>query len=117
MEDVQQQLAALRQRIAHIRPASELPRPAERVRDVPARYAIEEFMSGEVVRTHLGEHFETERVWERHRRHGSVDISDLVELPEDLLHPLSDGAIERAHPMKWAFLDTETTGLAGGTGT
>src|SRR4029079_1903738 len=49
--------------------------------------------------------------------HGSVDISDLAELPEDLLHPLSDGAIERAHPMKWAFLDTETTGLAGGTGT
>src|ERR1039457_6124459 len=27
------------------------------------------------------------------------------------------GRVERAHPLKWAFLDTETTGLAGGTGT
>src|SRR3954451_21651523 len=117
MEDIQQQLAALRQRIAHIRPASELSRPAERRRDLPARYAIEEFMSGEVVHTHLGEHFETERVWERHRRHGSVDISYLAELPEDLLEPLSGGAVSPAHPAKWAFLDTETTGLAGGAGT
>ncbi len=74
-------------------------------------------MSGEVVRTPHGEHFETERLWERHRRHGSVDISDLAELPEDLLGSLSEGAIARAHPLKWAFLDTETTGLAGGTGT
>jgi uncharacterized protein YprB with RNaseH-like and TPR domain len=74
-------------------------------------------MSGQVVRTPHGEHFETEKVWERHRRHGSVDISDLADLPEDLLRPLSEGAIARAHPTKWAFLDTETTGLAGGAGT
>jgi hypothetical protein len=41
----------------------------------------------------------------------------LAHLPEDLLDPLSDGAITDTHPTKWAFLDTETTGLAGGTGT
>jgi uncharacterized protein len=117
MEDIQQQLAALRRRIAHIGRASDLPAPAERRRDHPTRYAIEEFMSGEVVRTPHGEHFETERVWERHRRHGSVDISDLAELPEDLLDSLSGGAIPCAGPARWAFLDTETTGLAGGTGT
>src|SRR5215472_7089729 len=104
MEDVQQQLAALRRRIAHIGRASDLPAPPPR-RERPVRYPIEEFLSGEVVRTPHGEHFETERVWERHRRHGSVDISDLAELPEDLLHPLSDGAIESAHPTKLAFLD------------
>src|SRR5262249_22040792 len=28
-----------------------------------------------------------------------------------------DGAIADTHPTRWAFLDTETTGLAGGTGT
>ena len=115
MEDIQQQLAALRQRIAHLGRASDLPRPAERQR--PPRIPIEELLSGEVVRTPLGEHFETERVWERHRRHGSVDISDLNELPHDLLESLSDGSVSAAHPVKWAFLDTETTGLAGGTGT
>src|SRR5262249_40447593 len=93
------------------------PFPRLREFDKPSRYYIESLISGEVMTTPHGEHFETERLWERHRRHGSVDISDLAELPEDLLDPLSDGVINRTHPVKWAFLDTETTGLAGGTGT
>jgi len=119
MEDIQQQLAALRRRVAGIDrkyagAESATPGPRD---ERPSRYFIEELMSGEVVRTPLGEHFETEKLWERHRRHGSVDIADLAELPEDLLGPLSAGTVERAHPLKWAFLDTETTGLAGGTGT
>ncbi len=46
-----------------------------------------------------------------------MDISNLHELPPDLLNSLSDGAIASSHPTRWAFLDTETTGLAGGTGT
>ena len=83
----------------------------------PSRVFIERLMTGEVVRTPHGEHFETERLWEPHRRHGSMDISALAELPEDLLDQLSGGAIARSHPSKWAFLDTETTGLAGGAGT
>ena len=164
MEDIQQQLAELRRRVARIdrkyagipggqpapRPddapgsqpvewpdgqpggspaewpedgtghqAAEWPggRPIRHSDERPVRYFIEELMSGEVVRTPHGEHFETEKLWERHRRHGSVDIADLSELPEDLLEPLSAGAIVRSHPTRWAFLDTETTGLAGGTGT
>jgi len=119
MEDIQEQLAALRRRIALVdrKYAEPGAAPAPRTKPpAPGRF-IEELLSGEVVRTPHGEHFETEKVWERHRRHGSVDISDLAELPEDLLDPLSAGAIPSAHPTRWAFLDTETTGLAGGTGT
>ncbi|HEV2448137.1 MAG TPA: ribonuclease H-like domain-containing protein, partial [Candidatus Sulfopaludibacter sp.] len=124
MEDIQEQLAALRRRVARIDRKFTAPVPPAHRERVPlslgaeAREAagyIHELMSGEVVRTAHGEHFETERVWERHRRHGSVGIADLAGLPDDLLAPLSEGAI--AHPTKWAFLDTETTGLAGGTGT
>jgi len=132
MEDIQQQLTALRRRIARIdrkyrAPAAGAtadpaagPKIGEpfgmpRRAPAPARYFIENLMSGEVVRTPHGEHFETEKLWENHRRHGSVDISDLAGLPEDLLEPLAAGTT--AQPMKWAFLDTETTGLAGGTGT
>ena len=127
MEDIQEQLAALRRRVARIDrkyaapgpapiPVPALSQPRERQR-AEARAFIQDLISGEVVATPHGEHFETEKLWERHRRHGNVDISDLAELPEDLLAGLSDGAIARAHPTRWAFLDTETTGLAGGTGT
>jgi uncharacterized protein YprB with RNaseH-like and TPR domain len=123
MEDIQQQLAALRRRVAQVDrkyataiPAA-VPAPSRARERAESHAFIQDLMSGEVVSTIHGEHFETEKLWERHRRHGSMDISDLAELPEDLLEQLSDGAIGRSHPTKWAFLDTETTGLAGGTGT
>src|SRR6187551_363573 len=119
--DVQEQLAELRRKIASIdrkyataTPATFTPRPGA-LR--PARYFVEELISGTVVQTSGGEHFETEKLYASHRRHGSVDISSLIELPEDLLDSLSGGTILRSHPRRWAFLDTETTGLAGGAGT
>ena len=118
MGDLQEQLATLRRRIARIdrkyadgAPAS----PAAQTR--PARYFPEEWLSGEVVETPHGRHFETERLYERHRRHGSMDLSNLLELPEDLLGPLLGGGAPPSPVSRWAFLDTETTGLAGGSGT
>jgi hypothetical protein len=119
MEDIQEQLAALRRQIARVdrkyaSPAVPVARPKPHP---PASAFVENVISGEVVETGKGRHFETERLWERHRRHGSVGIPDLAELPADLLSELSEGAISSSHPTRWAFLDTETTGLAGGTGT
>src|SRR5690242_13941472 len=95
MEDIQEQLAALRQRIARVdrKYANAGPVVAPRPPLRPGGEFIEELLSGEVVETALGKHFETEKLWESHRRHGSVYISDLAELPHDLLDPLSDGAI------------------------
>ena len=93
------------------------PEPAPDPDRRPNRYFVEELISGEVMRTGAGEHFETEKLWECHRRHGSMDIANLFALPHDLLESLSGGAIPNCPPTKWAFLDTETTGLAGGTGT
>lgn len=122
MGDIQEQLAILRRKIRRIdkKYASTTPATTERETrqpDFPLHYFIDEWMSGEVVETPHGAHFETEKLYARHRRHGSMDISNLEELPEDLLDSLSDGAVPRAQPARWAFLDTETTGLAGGTGT
>lgn len=110
--DIQGQLAFLRQRVASIQPAGMKPTAA-----APAQAFVEDLLTGEVVETPAGKHFETEKLYARHQRHGSYEISDLIELPDDLLAALSDGAIERAHPTRWVFLDTETTGLAGGSGT
>lgn len=119
--DLQQQLADLRKRIAKIdrKFAKAAPPPLQSAlqRDRPERYFVEEWLSGEEKETDHGKHFETEKLWERHRRHGSMDISTLFELPENLLGAISNGAIEKSRPEEWAFLDTETTGLAGGSGT
>ena len=117
--DLQEQLAALRRRIARIdRKYEDLPRPAAAPPPPkPERYFIEEWSSGQEVETDSGRHYEMERLYERYRRHGSYDISFLSELSHDLLGPISAGAVPAAPPDRWAFLDTETTGLAGGTGT
>lgn len=120
MGELQQQLADLRRRVARIdRKYSAGPpiRPPEHIAPVlprPAHVYIEEWLTGNEVETAFGRHFETEKNFERHRRHGSADIGALADLPRDLLDSLE---IANTAPEEWAFLDTETTGLAGGTGT
>jgi uncharacterized protein YprB with RNaseH-like and TPR domain len=115
---ITEQLAHLRQTVSVIdRKYAGLPSPAApRPKPNPGGF-VEELLSGEVVETPLGKHFETEKLYTRHQLHGSYEISDLIELAPDLLASLSAGAIPHAHPTTWAFLDTETTGLAGGSGT
>jgi uncharacterized protein YprB with RNaseH-like and TPR domain len=115
MNDFQEQLAILRRRIAKIdqkyaRPARERPPVAHE----PPPTTLLPF---DEVETQHGRHYETEKLYERHRRHGSIGIADLEDLPADLLDTISNGLIRGVPPAKWCFLDTETTGLAGGSGT
>jgi uncharacterized protein YprB with RNaseH-like and TPR domain len=128
MSDLQAQLAELRQRIARVSsdcdrkfsaratpefvtfsPFNETPRPGHEY--------VAEWMAGDEVETEFGRHLETEKLYERHRRHGSADIGALADLPPDLFECLSGEPMPRVPPEQWAFLDTETTGLAGGAGT
>lgn len=119
MGELQDQLAVLRRKIARIdkKYAENPPTPQAPIDKRPSRYFIEEWMSGEEVETPFGRHFETEKLYQRHRRHGSMDLSVFEELPHDLLGPLSAEEAPPTPPARWAFLDTETTGLAGGSGT
>lgn len=78
---------------------------------------VEQLLSGEVIATPLGRHFETEKLYASHEIHGSYEISCLNELQPGILNALSGGLIPRVEPASIAFLDTETTGLAGGSGT
>src|SRR5579864_7193231 len=114
MSDLQEQLAILRQRMARVMEqcAEKYETPPQ-----PRRWHIDEWMPGEEIETGHGKHFETETFYSRHRRHGSADIGSLAELPPDLLETISNGSVRDIPPHEWAFLDTETTGLAGGTGT
>lgn len=123
MQDVEEQLARLRQRIATIdskfrakHAGVEATTGASPARNT-ARWFIEEWSEGQVVRNEFGEHFQTERLFAGHKQHGSADIGSLADLPHDFLDALSENEIPAAPPDRWAFLDTETTGLAGGCGT
>jgi len=112
--DLDSQLDLLRQRVARIN-AKYASAPATPEMHEP--HHVEEWLPGGEVETAAGRHYETTRFWERHRRHGSIDISTLAELPNDLLEAVSEGTVPASPPHRWAYLDTETTGLAGGTGT
>ncbi len=113
--DIHEQLAHLRQIAARIDQKYLAPSPSGQA---PAATAfVETLVSGEVVETPHGKHFEMEKLHARDERHGSCEISDLSDWPHDLLDSLSAGEIPSVAPADIAFLDTETTGLAGGSGT
>jgi uncharacterized protein YprB with RNaseH-like and TPR domain len=121
MLDIETQLDRLKQRIAAIDRAyaGKYARKDNTPVAIPsrARTFIEEWAEGSVVSNEFGEHFQTERLFSSLKQHGSADIGALSELPASLLDALSDNEIPDVAPARWAFLDTETTGLAGGSGT
>jgi uncharacterized protein YprB with RNaseH-like and TPR domain len=114
MNDLRQKLALLREQVARI---DKTYRVRASAAHRPPPIHIAEWFSGEEVETARGKHFETEKLYERHRRHGSAEIGALAELPHDLLDTISLRSVRDAPPETWAFLDTETTGLAGAPGT
>jgi uncharacterized protein YprB with RNaseH-like and TPR domain len=122
MLDTETQLARLKQRIAAIdlRYARNDSTPVRRAPVAPppsSRTFIEEWAEGSVVANEFGEHYQSERLFSRLKQHGMADIGALSELPANLLDALSENEISDVAPERWAFLDTETTGLAGGSGT
>jgi uncharacterized protein len=119
MSDFQEQLAHLRRRIARIDKKFSRPTPKRQPPTTNHQQLAfpEEWLHGEEVRTEHGVHYETEKLYERQRRHGSIGIVDLEDLSGDLLDPISNGQIRGVPPARWCFLDTETTGLMGGSGT
>lgn len=92
-------------------PHDENPMPSLR-----PRAGIEECLQGEVVETPLGSHFLVETLYPWDGVHGQFALEDLPQLPGNLLAPLCPDH-GGSDAQRWAFLDTETTGLAGGAGT
>src|ERR1041384_393928 len=112
MSELQDQLAALRQRMARAAAACdqkygrpENPYYAGFPRAFPQKFHVEEWFPGDEIETEHGKHFETETFYARHRRHGSAELSELAELPGDLLETLSHGLVRDVPPHEWAFLD------------
>ncbi|MGA2075179.1 MAG: ribonuclease H-like domain-containing protein [Terriglobia bacterium] len=94
----------------------EKPEPARKLPAQRFPKGIEEYVDGEVVRNSSGEFFLAREVFPFGRPYGKLRIGDipLADLsPLNLV--LKDAAMP--DPSRLIFLDTETTGLAGGTGT
>ena len=83
--------------------APEIPEGAER---------LAEILAARVERTKYGEHLSVRR-W-----YSEPGGPEDAEISRNALRLLAPGAAEETlDPREWLFLDTETTGLAGGTGT
>jgi uncharacterized protein len=126
MLDTDDQLTRLKRQIALInhkfstqpaKPKSLIAPPPRGIHGSSARWFIEEWSEGQVVENQFGQHFQTERLFASHKNHGSADVGALADLPDDFLEVLGNREIRSTPPRRWAFLDTETTGLAGGSGT
>ncbi|HZS50016.1 MAG TPA: ribonuclease H-like domain-containing protein [Bryobacterales bacterium] len=83
----------------------------------PVRYSPEKFVPGSVVENEQGRYFLAEKFFPSHRHHGGIEFSRLNELAGELLPAISPDDLPACAPGRWAFLDTETTGLSAGTGT
>lgn len=108
MEPISRQLEELKRKLARIDAKYAQPAAIAAPAGLPR---------GREVRTAAGRHWEMDRVWAAHELHGNADIGALSELPDALLEILDPDTAAVAPCGRWAFLDTETTGLAGGTGT
>ncbi len=88
-------------------------------RKLPAqRFAkgIEEYVEGEVVKNSSGEFFLAREAFPFGRPYGKLRIGDIPCADLSPLNLVLKGAA-MPDPARLVFLDTETTGLAGGTGT
>ena len=85
---------------------------------VSAPKRIEELVQGRVQETPYGHCFVREEAYPLEYRHGEVSLSSLLEVLPESCHKLTgDERFKKWHYSRAIFIDTETTGLAGGTGT
>ncbi len=107
MEDIRQQLERLGVRLGTT--------GLERRRRKPSK-PVEEIVGGEVVETEYGPCVVVDQVYPQGYRHGEIATA-LNHGPETIARIGRDPELRTVELNKCAFLDVETTGLAGGVGT
>jgi uncharacterized protein YprB with RNaseH-like and TPR domain len=81
-----------------------------------AKYPIETVVEGETRTTQYGETYVVEKLYPFDHKHGNHTLD--FNTPTELVAAWArDDRIAKSKPGAFAFLDTETTGLAGGSGT
>ena len=82
----------------------------------PDSHTIDSVVAGSFIPTHRGEVFASEQKYPKDYIYGSAPLVSAFTLSH-ISRWANDPAIEKFHLSKFAFLDTETSGLSGGTGT
>jgi uncharacterized protein YprB with RNaseH-like and TPR domain len=86
--------------------------------EIPEAIPLESAVEGEEVKSDLGPYFQSVRAYPLDHVHGRIRLGRLIDVPNEAFSLLSRGddstqiALDKA-----LFIDTETTGLAGGSGT
>jgi hypothetical protein len=104
-------------RLAALKPPRPIPARPAAIRTPDEADSLGRLLGAVVARNHFGEHLSI-RNW-----FSTPEFSDPSSTTLELLSRTRDESLSRKNraaledPEKWLFLDTETTGLAGGTGT
>ncbi len=81
------------------------------------RASLEEVLDGSVEEAEGGPVLVVRRRFDLGHRHGNRPLAEARELPPESLGPLARADVLAPAGRRFLYLDTETTGLAGGTGT
>src|SRR6267142_832641 len=104
-------------RLAALKPVRQAEQIAEQANELAPEEEIAQLIGAVPGKTRFGQHL-TVRNW-----YSTPEFAEPFGQALDLLTRNKDEALSRRtraaldNPDKWLFLDTETTGLAGGTGT
>jgi uncharacterized protein len=104
-------------RLAALRPARSSAQPPATLRAPEQEDSLSRLLGAAIATNHYGEHVAV-RSW-----FSTPEFTEPSQITLELLSRGRDEALSRrmrnalADPSKWLFLDTETTGLSGGTGT
>lgn len=83
----------------------------------PAPEPVEQVVGGELVATAAGPLVVVRREYPLSHRHGHLPLAHALDVPPSLLALIARADETPTETRRLLFLDTETTGLAGGTGT
>ncbi|MEI7590497.1 MAG: ribonuclease H-like domain-containing protein [Deltaproteobacteria bacterium] len=109
-----QAIEALRRRVDAVVQKNPLPPP----RKIYVRSHMEETLAGKEVVNECGRFFLVEEIFKKTQQHGKIAIGELANVCTKALSLLAkDTDIAKHNITDAIFIDLETTGLAGGTGT
>jgi uncharacterized protein YprB with RNaseH-like and TPR domain len=104
-------------RLAALKPTRPMPARPVAFRAPSQEDALGQLLGAGVAKNHFGEHLTVQKWF------STPEFADPSSITLELLSRTRDDSLSRKtrialqDPEKWLFLDTETTGLAGGTGT